>query len=88
VWALELAQYGITVNTIAPGPIAKDMFTHANPPDMPRTQEIIGTIPASRLGSPDDIDQAVAFFMDDRSSFINAQLLYVCDGTTLARGGG
>ena len=87
VWALELAQYGITVNTIAPGPIATDMFTHANPPDMPRTQEIIGTIPAGRLGTPDDIAQAVAFFMDERSSFINGQLLYVCGGITLARGG-
>ena len=87
VWALELAQYGITVNTIAPGPIATDMFTHANPSDMPRTQEIIGTIPAGRLGTPDDIAQAAAFFMDERSDFINGQLLYVCGGITLSRGG-
>ena len=87
VWALELAQYGITANTIAPGPIATEMFAHANPNSMPRTQEIIGTIPAGRLGRPNDIAQAVAFFMDERSSFINGQLLYVCGGVTLARGG-
>ncbi len=87
VWALELAEHGITVNTIAPGPIATEMFAHANPPDMPRTQEIIGTIPAGRLGSPDDIAQGVAFFMDERSGFINGQLLYICGGITLARGG-
>ncbi len=87
VWALELAQYGVTANTIAPGPIATEMFTHANPTDMPRTQEIIGTIPAGRLGTPNDVAQAVAFFMDERSSFINGQLLYVCGGITLVRGG-
>ena len=87
VWALELAQYGVTVNAIGPGPIATEMFTHANPPDMPRTQEIIGTIPAGRLGTPDDIANAVAFFMDERSSFVSGQVLYVCGGITLARGG-
>ena len=87
VWALELAQYGITVNTIAPGPIATEMFTAANPSDMPRTQEIIGTIPAGRLGTPDDIAHGVASFMDERAGFINGQLLYVCGGISLARGG-
>lgn len=87
VWALELAQHGITVNAIAPGPIATELFTRANPPDMPRTQEIIGTVPAGRLGTPDDIAHAAAFFMDDRSDFINGQVLFVCGGISLARGG-
>lgn len=87
VWALELAQHGITVNAIGPGPIATDLFRRANPPDMPRTQEIIGTVPVGRLGTPDDIAQAASFFMDERSSFINGQMLYVCGGITLARSG-
>ncbi len=87
VWALELAPHAITVNAIAPGPIATEMFTHANPPDMPRTQEIIGTIPAGRLGMPEDIANAASFFMDERSSFITGQVLYVCGGISLARGG-
>ena len=87
VWALELAQYGITVNGIAPGPIATELFTRANPPDMPRTQEIIGTIPVGRLGTPADIAHGVACFMDERASFINGQILLVCGGISLARGG-
>ncbi len=87
VWALELAPHGVTVNTIAPGPIATELFVRANPPDMPRTQEIIGTIPAGRLGEPDDIAHAAAFFMDERAGFTNGQTLYVCGGITLARGG-
>jgi len=87
VWALELAPHGITVNAVAPGPIATEMFTAANPPEMPRTQEIIGTIPAGRLGEPADIAHAVAFFMDERAGFTSGQVLYVCGGITLARGG-
>ena len=87
VWALELAQYGVTVNNIGPGPIATELFKQANPPNMPRTQEIIGTIPVGRLGEPEDIAQAAAFFMDERSSFINGQTLFVCGGISLARGG-
>jgi len=87
VWALELAEFGITVNAVAPGPIATEMFMAANPPEMPRTQEIIGTVPVGRLGTPEDIAQAVAFFMDERSAFTTGQTLYVCGGITLARGG-
>ena len=87
VWALELAHHGITVNAIAPGPIATELFTKANPPNMPRTQEIIGTIPAGRLGTPADIAHSVSFFMDERTDFINGQLLFVCGGISLARGG-
>jgi NAD(P)-dependent dehydrogenase (short-subunit alcohol dehydrogenase family) len=87
VWALEYAAYGITCNTIAPGPIRTELFERANPRDMPRTQEIIGTVPVGRLGEPEDIANGVAFFLDERSSFITGQVLYVCGGITLARGG-
>ena len=87
VWALELAHHGITVNAIAPGPIATELFNRANPTDMPRTQEIISTIPVGRLGSPADVAHGVSFFMDYRASFINGQVLFVCGGVSLARGG-
>lgn len=87
VWALEYANMGITCNAIAPGPIQTELFDRANPPEMPRTQEIIGMIPVGRLGQPDDIANAVAFFMDERSGFVTGQVLYVCGGITLARGG-
>ncbi|MFO1349675.1 MAG: SDR family oxidoreductase [Gammaproteobacteria bacterium] len=87
VWALELARFGITCNAVAPGPIATELFTSANPPEMPRTRAIIDAIPMGRLGQPADIANAVAFFVDERAGFITGQVLYVCGGVTLARGG-
>jgi NAD(P)-dependent dehydrogenase (short-subunit alcohol dehydrogenase family) len=85
-WALELAPFGITVNAVGPGPIATELFHQVNPPSSPRTQAIIDGVPVRRLGVPDDIAQAVAFFSDQRSSFITGQVIYVCGGMTIGVG--
>lgn len=82
-WALELARHGITANAVAPGTIATAEFDRNNPPDDPRTKAIVSAIPAGRVGTPDDIAQAVSFFLDERSSFVNGQVLYVCGGLTV-----
>jgi NAD(P)-dependent dehydrogenase (short-subunit alcohol dehydrogenase family) len=87
VWALELAPHGISVNAIAPGPIRTELFERANPPDLPRTRQIVDAIPMARLGEPQDVANAAAFFLDRRSGFVTGQILYVCGGVTLARGG-
>ncbi|HEY8553962.1 MAG TPA: SDR family oxidoreductase [Burkholderiales bacterium] len=82
-WALELAGVGITVNAVAPGPIATEAFKRANPPDSPRTARILQGVPMGRYGEPEEVAHAVAFFMDPRSSFITGQILYVCGGITV-----
>lgn len=82
-WALELAAHGITANAVAPGPIDTELFRRVNPPDNPRTQRIIDGIPVRRLGTPEDVAHAVAFFLDPRSSFVTGQVLYVCGGITV-----
>ena len=87
VWALELAPHGISVNAIAPGPIRTALFERANPPDNPRTQQILDAIPVGRFGEPEDVANGVGFFIDQRSGFVTGQVLYVCGGVTLVRGG-
>jgi NAD(P)-dependent dehydrogenase (short-subunit alcohol dehydrogenase family) len=82
-WALELAQFGITVNAIGPGPIATELFTSGNPPGAPKTIKIIESIPVKRMGQPDDIAHAASYLMDDRTSFVTGQTLYVCGGMTV-----
>lgn len=81
-WALELGQYGITVNAVSPGPIRTAMFETANPTGEPRTQQIIDAIPVKRVGEPEDIASAVGFLLDDRG-FITGQNLNVCGGMTI-----
>ncbi|MFO7073998.1 SDR family oxidoreductase, partial [Pseudomonas aeruginosa] len=83
VWALELGRHGITANAIGPGPIRTELFERANPPDSPRTQAIIDSVPVKRLGMPDDIAQAASFFLDQRAGFVTGQVLYVCGGMTV-----
>jgi 3-oxoacyl-[acyl-carrier protein] reductase len=82
-WALELAKDGITVNAVAPGTIDTSLFHQANPPDDPRTKAIFAAIPAGRIGTPEDVANAVSFFLDERSSFVTGQALYVCGGLTV-----
>lgn len=82
-WALELAEHGITVNCVAPGPIATSAFWQNNPPDSERARRIIDNIPLQRMGQPEDVAQAVSFFCDERSGFITGQTLYICGGVTV-----
>ena len=86
-WALELAAYGITVNAVAPGPIATELFHRVNPPDSPKTKAIVGGVPVKRLGTPEDIAHAVAYFMDSRAGFVTGQVLAVWGGMTVGLSG-
>nr|WP_242697935.1 SDR family oxidoreductase [Bordetella holmesii] len=80
-WALELAADGITVNAIAPGPIETDFFAGAN--DAQRTRQLLAAIPAGRMGKPEDVAHAVAYFMDERCGFVTGQTDMVCGGMTI-----
>ena len=86
-WSLELAADGITVNCICPGPIATELYEIANPADDPRTIASLAAIPAGRIGTPEDIAQAAAFFLAEGSGFINGQTLYVCGASSVGRSG-
>ncbi|NNJ72800.1 MAG: SDR family oxidoreductase, partial [Enterobacterales bacterium] len=75
--AKEIANRGITVNVVAPGFIETDMTKALG--DEQRDQ-LMTQIPASRLGSPEDIAQAVAFLCSDGASYITGETLHVNGG--------
>lgn len=81
--AMELGSDGITVNAVAPGPIATDLFRQSNPEGAPRTRSIIDSILVKRLGTPEDVSRAVQFFLAQDNGFVTGQVLYVCGGTTV-----
>ena len=83
-WALELGPLGITVNVVAPGPIAAtEMFHDVLPEGDPRIAKLAEAIPVKRLGTPADVTNAVMFFASEQASFVTGQLLYVCGGASV-----
>ena len=65
--AQENAKFGITVNTVSPGYIGTDMVM-AVPEEV--RNKIVAQIPTGRLGDPDEIAYAVAFFIPDEAGWI------------------
>ena len=83
-WALELGADGITVNVVAPGPIAEtEMFDGAIPQESEKRNQIAASIPVKRLGSPGDVTRAVQFFLAPENSFVTGQTLFVCGGASI-----
>ena len=75
--ARELAKRNITVNAVAPGFIATAM-TEALPED--KRQELAAQIPLARLGSADDIANAVLFLASENTGYITGQVIGVNGG--------
>lgn len=84
-WALELGPSGVTVNAIAPGPIATELFMNANSDE--QRARIAASVPLGRVGQPDDIGKAAGFLLSEDSGFITGQTLFVCGGMSIQQAG-
>lgn len=82
-WTLDLASFGITANVVAPGPIETEMLLRNNPPDSSQRRDLLRRVPMGRIGQPDEVAHAVAFFMSKQASYISGQTVYVCGGASL-----
>ena len=83
-WALELGAFGITVNTVAPGPIQDtEMFAAVVPEGSEKIPSMAASIPVKRLGRSSDVANAVCFLAAGESGFITGQTLMVCGGASL-----
>ncbi len=78
--ANELAPYGITVNTVAPGWVPVER--HNGVPQDAK-DAYLGTIPMRRWGTPRDIAHAVHYFSSEEAAFLTGQTLVVNGGRTL-----
>lgn len=73
VLARELRGRDITVNTVAPGPTATELFLEGKTQE--RIDELARLAPLERLGTPEDIAEAVAFLASPAGHWVNGQVL-------------
>ncbi len=77
--AIDLAEYNIRVNAIAPGAIR----TRRTPPsDNPVVREMSARIPLQRFGLVSEISSVVVFLASPEASYITGQIIYVDGGIT------
>ena len=81
--ALEMARFKITANCIAPALVDTPLFQGL---DDEVKERLVKTIPLRRVGTPDDIGNAVLYLASDEASYVTGQVLYVCGGRSLGAG--
>ena len=84
--AREHARHGITVNVVCPGPTDTALLagvTDAAPNPEKLREAFVRSIPLGRLGQPDDLAGAIAFFASDDAGFITGQVISVSGGLTM-----
>jgi 2-hydroxycyclohexanecarboxyl-CoA dehydrogenase len=84
--ARELARNQITVNVVCPGPTPTPLLEDMKAEDAFAGKVLSGMdriIPLKRMGTPDDIAYAVAFFASKQAGFITGQVLSVSGGLTM-----
>jgi 3-oxoacyl-[acyl-carrier protein] reductase len=74
----ELRGRNITVNTVAPGPTATELFLKGKPQEV--IDNLVKLAPLERLGKPEDIAGAISFLVGDNGGWVNGQILRVNGG--------
>ena len=79
--AREVARKGVTANVVCPGPTNTAMLAGM---EEQTVEALTRAVPMKRLGEPEDVAAAVAFFASERAGFITGQTLSVSGGLTMA----
>jgi 3-oxoacyl-[acyl-carrier protein] reductase len=73
ILAKELGHRRVTVNAVAPGPVATDLFLTGKSDEL--LKRVMNDIPLGRLGQPDDIASVVSFLASRDGGWINGQVI-------------
>jgi len=79
--AKEVAQYGMNVNCITPGPTATEDFLSRNPKEV--VEKLASTIHLGRMGKPEEIASMVSYLSSDEAAFITGSNIVVDGGVSL-----
>lgn len=71
--AVEVARRGVTINAVAPGLIQTDMTAEV-------PAEVVGLIPARRMGTPEEVAACVRFLVSEQASYVTGAVLTVDGG--------
>lgn len=77
VWATELGhKYGVTVNSVNPGPVDTDMYRAAGPVHLARMEEQNKKVPAApRCGTEADVADIITFLCEERSRWVTGDTI-------------
>ena len=75
--AAEYAQYGLRVNSIAPGPIRTPAVDAMFANNEELTNKVLGIISARRLGEPEEVAQLVVWLASDRCNYLNGESILI-----------
>lgn len=81
--AVDLAQFGIRVNCVAPGFIKTNMSGKALDSDPERKNKVLSRTPMGRLGEPSDIGDAVFYYATTESKFTTGTILPIDGGNSI-----
>ncbi|WP_321930782.1 SDR family oxidoreductase [Paraburkholderia guartelaensis] len=84
-WALELADTGITVNAVAPGPTETEMFRANTPEGSEAERRFLSIVPMKRLGRPEELAASIAFLLGEDAGFMTGQTLFVDGGASIGK---
>ncbi|MCE9663523.1 SDR family oxidoreductase [Halomonas sp. M5N1S17] len=76
--ALEMAKYNINVNGVSPGPVETDMIKQWSEEYF---QKVVSNVPLQRLGTPQNVADAVLFLASSMADFITGEIINVNGGT-------